>query len=96
MVRVVTVKILIPLLAFIMGWFNPNGPLRTLSKSAGDIVRACFEIEAPKGVLLYLNGTDEYETSKEAQNAENRRTLWDYSLQAADIKEGDTVLKNWR
>ncbi|CAM1506791.1 Fc.00g064320.m01.CDS01 [Cosmosporella sp. VM-42] len=90
----VSIKI-IPLMAPVLMKFNPNGSLRTLSKSAGDVIRACFEIDAPKGKSLYLNGSEEYQTSREATDAANRKAVWDYSVQAADIKQGDTILRNW-
>lgn len=95
MMRVVMIKMVIPLLAPIMVWFNPNGVLRTTWKSAGDVIRACFEIDAPKGKALYLNGSEEYATSKEAADVEKRKELWEYGVKAAAIKPGDTVLKNW-
>lgn len=93
--RVVAVKLVVPLAASIMVRFQPNGNIRPLWKSAGDVIQACFDRDVPKGKALYLNGTDELETSKEAQDVANRRSLWDYSLKAAEIKPGDTVLVNW-
>ena len=91
-----SIKFMIPLLAPILMRINPNGPLRTLWKSAADVIRACFEIDAPKGKALYLNGSEEHGTSREATDTANRKALWDYSIPAASIRQGDTVLANWR
>ncbi|KYK58641.1 hypothetical protein DCS_05658 [Drechmeria coniospora] len=96
MVRAVTMKILVPLAAPVMAKFSPNGVLRPTWKSAADVIRACFEIEPPKGKALYLNGTDELETAKDARDAKKRQVLWKYGLEAAGIKAGDTVLTNWQ
>lgn len=89
------IKRLLPVIAYVAVKFNPNGTMRPLWKSAGDAVRLCFELDAPKGKLLYMNGTEEAKTSKEAMDAEKRKELWSYGLEAAGIKEGDTILKNW-
>jgi len=75
---------------------NPNGPMRTTWKSGGDAVRACFDMESPAGQPLYLNGTDEFEVAKDAQDETKRRKLWAYGLQAGGIREGDTVLEDWK
>ncbi|KAF7545148.1 hypothetical protein G7Z17_g9407 [Cylindrodendrum hubeiense] len=90
------IKVMLPIIAYLAVKFSPNGAMRPLWKSAGDVVRLCFDVDAPKGKLLYLNGTDEFETAKEARNAANRKSLWDYGVVAAGIKQGDTVLTNWQ
>ncbi|KAK7424875.1 hypothetical protein QQX98_000150 [Neonectria punicea] len=90
------IKKLLPIMAYVAVKFSPNGSMRPLWKSAGDAVRLCFNVEAPKGKLLYLNGTDELETSKEARDAANRKSLWNYGLVAAGITQGDTVLRDWQ
>lgn len=94
--RYVQIKLLLPLFASLMVRSQPNGTIRPLWKSAGDVVEACFDREIPKGKALYLNGTDVLETGKEAQDTANRQQLWEYGLRAAEIKPGDTVLKNWQ
>ncbi|KAK2596200.1 hypothetical protein QQS21_006405, partial [Conoideocrella luteorostrata] len=40
---------------------------------AADAVRACFEIDPPKGRAMHLNGTDETETAKAAQDPVKRK-----------------------
>jgi hypothetical protein len=89
------IKRLLPIVAYVAVKFSPNGAMRPLWKSAGDAVRLCFELDAPKGTLLYMNGSEEAGTSKEARDAEKRKELWSYGLEAASIKQGDSVLKNW-
>ncbi|PHH86959.1 hypothetical protein CDD83_9489 [Cordyceps sp. RAO-2017] len=96
MMSVVTMKVVLPLLAAILVRFYPNGAIRPLWKSASDVVGACFEVETPKGKFLYLNGSEEWETAKDAQDEDKRRALWQYGLEAAGIKAGDTVLADWQ
>ncbi|KAM5355966.1 hypothetical protein ACJ41O_002612 [Fusarium nematophilum] len=93
---VVGIKWLLPIMASLAVKFDPNGIARPLWKSAGDAVRLCFEVDAPAGKLLYLNGTDELETGREARDAAKRRALWGYGLEAAQIKQEDTVLREWQ
>lgn len=97
MLRVVFMKIVFPILNPILVQRDPNGAMRTSAKSAGDVVRAVFDIEAPTGGKgLYLNGTDEMEVAKDARDETKRRSLWEYGLKAGGIREGDTVLKEWQ
>jgi len=95
-VSFVIVKLIIPILCEISVRMSPNGVLRTLRKSAADVVGACFASEARRGELLYLNGTDEAQAAKDACDDRKRKELWDYSVTAAKIEEGDTTLENWR
>ncbi|KAF5671736.1 short-chain alcohol dehydrogenases/reductase [Fusarium heterosporum] len=85
-----------PLLAPLVIKFNPNGDYRPSWKSAGDAIQLTFETEALPGKSLYLNGTDELETAKEAQDEVKRKALWAYGLEAAQIKQGDTILQDWQ
>ncbi|KAK5990804.1 Short-chain dehydrogenase iccH [Cladobotryum mycophilum] len=96
LIRVVLMKIVLPLLAEIWVRVSPNGLLRPVWKSSSDVVRALFEIETPRGELLYLNGSDVYPIGKEAKDEEKRRDMWNHSLEAAKIAEGDTVLVDWK
>lgn len=88
-------KTVMPLIGPVMVRMSPNGPFRTGWKSGGDVVSACFDIETPKNTL-YLNGSEEMEVAKDARDGEKRRVLWRYGIEAAGIKEGDTILKNWQ
>ncbi|KND89531.1 Short-chain dehydrogenase TIC 32, chloroplastic [Tolypocladium ophioglossoides CBS 100239] len=96
MTATLIMKVIVPLLALVMVRLSPNGAVRPLWKSAADVIRACFEVKAPRGKALYLNGTDEFETAKDAQDAKKRKALWEYGLKVADIKPGDTVLVDWQ
>lgn len=96
MTSTLTMKVIVPLFAPLMVRLNPNGALRPLWKSAADVVRACFEVKAPRGQALYLNGTDKAETAKDAQDEKKRKALWEYGLEVADIKAGDTALADWQ
>ncbi|KAH7329062.1 hypothetical protein B0I35DRAFT_473703 [Stachybotrys elegans] len=92
----VKMKFIMPLLGPFVVSRNPNGPFRTTAKSAKDVIRACFEIEPPKGKPLYLNGSDEKAAAKETRDVAKMKLLWDYGNQAAGVKDGDTILSNWR
>jgi hypothetical protein len=91
-----TIKLALPIVSPLLVYFRPNGPYRPLYKSAADAVHLAFETEAPKGRLLYLNGTDELETGKEARDDAKRSALWAYGLEAAQIRQGDTILQDWQ
>ncbi|KAF4981137.1 hypothetical protein FZEAL_3007 [Fusarium zealandicum] len=96
LLRVVMIKWLLPTFASFAVKFSPNGSMRPMWKSAGDAVRLCFEVDVPAGKLLYLNGTDELETGREARDGASRKGLWAYGLEAAQIKQGDTILQEWQ
>ena len=91
------VKILIPIFQWIAVWFQPNGGIRPTSKSAADVMRACFDEktfgEFPKG--LYLNGSQIAESALESRDQQKAKKLWEDSVEIAGIQDGDTVLKYW-
>jgi hypothetical protein len=93
----VLIKGLMPVLAPILVYSNPNGTFRTTRKSAEDVYRLCWEVKPPpKGQPLYVNGTDELETSREARDEGKRKELWNYGLEVLQLKGEGTVLKNWQ
>ncbi|PFH59293.1 hypothetical protein XA68_12585 [Ophiocordyceps unilateralis] len=94
--RLVTMKLVIPLLAAVMVRWSPNGVARPTWKSAADIMEACFTRPAPKDGVLYLNGSEPHQTAKDAHDSEKRRALWTYGVKAAGIEAGDTALADWR
>ncbi|GJN83768.1 short-chain protein [Purpureocillium lilacinum] len=96
MVKTVTMGFIVPLAAPLMVRLSPNGLIRPTWKSAADVIRACFEVEPPKGKLLYLNGTDELETAKDARDKGKRQPVWRYGLEVAGIKSGDSALADWQ
>lgn len=75
-----------------------NPLFRTPSKNGKDVLRACFDKkdvgEYPKAV--YIDGTVVIPTPKYANDETKQNDLWKGSLELAGIKEGDTVLKEWR
>lgn len=95
--RMMIIKIAIPLTAPMATKFQPNGNLRTTSKSSADALSACFDMETlgehPKAV--YLNGTEEQETNPEARDEKKRAMLWRDSVAYIKLKEGETALKDW-
>lgn len=96
-VRVMMMKVLMPIMNPICVYFWPNGFLRTPAKSGSDALRAAFDTatlgDQPKG--LYLNGTDPWPPGKEAKSDENRVALWKDSVEYAGITAKDTKLVNW-
>ena len=82
--------------AAIVTWFSPNGVLRTPAKSASDVVRSCFEIEAPATPqVLYLNGSEEIQPARALQDRSKRKALWGYALGTALLGQQDTALRDW-
>ncbi|KAI8964800.1 NAD(P)-binding protein [Daldinia sp. FL1419] len=99
LVRVLIMKIIGPLLAPIATWLSPNGDLRTTWKSAADVIHACFDTDGGLGEYpngLYLNGSAVADVGPEAKDEAKCRRLWSDSLEYANVKEGDTVLADWR
>ncbi|KAI1769945.1 NAD(P)-binding protein [Hypoxylon cercidicola] len=98
-VRVLIIGIIGQLLAPLATWLNPQGDLRTTWKSAGDAIHASFDTdgglgEHPNG--LYLNGSVVADVGPEAKDETKCRRLWSDTLGYAGIKEGDTVLADWK
>ncbi|KAI1214356.1 NAD(P)-binding protein [Annulohypoxylon truncatum] len=96
--RTIVLPLIGAIVAPIMTWLHPNGALRTPWKSAGDVVRAAFDTDGylanPNG--LYINGTDVIEPGPEAKDETKTQRLWRDSLVYANVKEGDTVLADWK
>lgn len=87
-------KLAVPLMAEVLVRLRCNAAVRPLWKSAADVIRACFEIEQRQA--LYLNGTEEMETARDARDADKRRALWRYGLEAAAVGGEDTALADWQ
>lgn len=94
--RTMIMKVAIPLMAPIATMMQPNGDLRTTTKSATDAMRACFDTEIlgdhPRA--LYLNGTEQQETSPEARDESKRAMLWRDSIAYVGLKDDETALKD--
>lgn len=85
-------------LGYICTLFSSNPLIRTASKNGDDLLRVCFDKKAfgqyPKAA--YVNGSVLSHTPKEANDEEKQKQLWEGSLKLANIREGDTVLENWK
>ena len=95
LIRTLIINGLIPALAIPMAWFSENPMYRHPAKSARDAVRACFDIDAPQGEFLYMDGSQKAETSEVVKDAAKRKALWEYGRQAAGFEEGDLMLRDW-
>ncbi|MCJ1249378.1 hypothetical protein MMC30_006601 [Trapelia coarctata] len=79
-----------------MQFVSPHGTLRTVERSAGDILHACFESEDP--VLgkypkaMYLDGRRLKVSSRESRDVGKQTLLWEGSLELAGLEEGETAL----
>lgn len=89
-------KVIMPLSAPIMQWREPNGALRTPSKSGGDVLSAVFDRDIPKGGAYYLNGSEVKEVAKDARDEKKRRELWAYGVKAGGIQGTQTEMKEWQ
>ncbi|KAI1323748.1 putative short-chain dehydrogenase [Xylariaceae sp. FL0255] len=95
-IRVFLFKILIPFMAYVPMHVLPNGPFRTLRKSAHDIVAAAFNSapdplsERPKA--LYLNGSTRGDYNELADDIQNQELLWRASVKYARLVKEDTIL----
>jgi hypothetical protein len=94
----VLMKWIMPALAPILVYLQPNGSLRTPPKSAVDLLRASFDEKGlgkhPKA--LYLNGPEVGAATAEAKDEKEQKELWEGSLLLSGINEGDTTLTNWK
>ena len=82
----------------IISVFASNPLLRTPSRTGKDMLRVCFDKktfgEYPKAA--YVNGSVMSHTPEYANDEAKQKELWKGSLELASIKEGDTVLQDWR
>jgi NAD(P)-dependent dehydrogenase (short-subunit alcohol dehydrogenase family) len=79
--------------------FWPNGMVRTPDISARDLRRACFDQMEPLGKFpkaVAVNGSEVgAHQTPEVLDEKKQKALWEESLRHADVRDGDTVLKNW-
>lgn len=88
-------KLIMPLLAPLMAWLQPNGPLRTLKLGAADVIAGAFRgSPPPKGGYFY--GSRPEEMTAEAQDVKKRERLWVETVGYTGLKEGETILRNWK
>ncbi|RYP50780.1 hypothetical protein DL768_003778 [Monosporascus sp. mg162] len=92
--RVLLWPIILPLLAPLLTWLQPNGDLRTVSQSSADVLTAAFET-SPELRGKYLNGSEPQEVVREAADIKKRAMVWRDSVKYAQLTEQDTTLVNW-
>ncbi|KAI0473340.1 NAD(P)-binding protein [Xylariaceae sp. FL0804] len=99
LLRILVFQLLGGVLARIWGRLFPNGTWRTPEKSARDVLAAALAsgppplTEHPKG--LYLNGSEAGDYNVEAKDSAKGKIIWDGSRRFANLKSGDTILRNW-
>ncbi|KAK2604314.1 hypothetical protein N8I77_007256 [Diaporthe amygdali] len=88
-------QFIMPWLAPLMAWLQPNGALRTLKLGAADIIAGAFKgAPPPKGMYFY--GPRVEEMAAEARDVRKRERLWVETVGYTGLKEGETILTNWR
>jgi hypothetical protein len=93
-----TKVILFPLvmlpLSYLMAVFQRNPEIRTPSRSAGDLLKAAFDVD-PQLRGVYLNGTELAAVSREAADPAKCRMLWTHSVEYTHLTNKDTILVLW-
>ncbi|KAG8162428.1 hypothetical protein KVR01_008193 [Diaporthe batatas] len=74
--RVILFPVIIPLLAPLLTWYHPNGPIRTITKSSADVIRAAFDAN-PDLRGKYLNGSELEDVVAEAADSKKRAMVPD-------------------
>ena len=92
--RVLLWPIIIPFIAPFLTWLEPNGHVRTISKSSADVLQVAFEA-GPKLRGKYLNGSEVQETVPEAADTEKREMVWRDSAKYSQLTVQDTALVYW-
>ncbi|KAI2465628.1 NAD(P)-binding protein [Annulohypoxylon bovei var. microspora] len=99
LLRNILLPIVGALVAPLLTWLSPNGKLRTPWKSAGDVLHAAFDTDGGLGEYpngIYLNGSEIADIGPEAKDETKSRRIWKDSLVYANVKEGETVLADWK
>ncbi|KAI1464376.1 putative short-chain dehydrogenase [Daldinia caldariorum] len=93
-IRVLLFKIIYPFILYV----NPNGPLRSTSRSAGDVLEAAFAVgeggNPPKD--KYFDGRTPLETGEESRDAAKRDMVWKETVRMTGLRETETILANWK
>lgn len=90
-IRLLMFKLILPVLAPIMAWLQPNGAFRTLNLGAADVIAGA--LRGPKGGYFY--GSRVGKMTAEADDVKKRERLWVETVGYTGLKEGETSLKNW-
>lgn len=95
-IRVLLFKIIYPLVLY----FNPDSSaIRSPARSAGDVLEGALgevgvDGEPPRD--LYFDGRTLVETGEESRDAAKRAMVWAETAKLAGLKDGETILANWR
>ncbi|KAJ4385378.1 hypothetical protein N0V93_009805 [Gnomoniopsis smithogilvyi] len=98
LIRVLIFGIIVPLIARIAVWLNPNGPIRTIDRGTADILAAALGFDEPiweSPKAMYFYGSRVEEMTAEAMDEKKRQLLWKDTLGYTNLKKGETVLANW-
>lgn len=88
-----------PLIARLAVWLQPNGPIRTTDAGTADILKAVLGSDEPVGEspkAMYFYGSRIEEMASETQDEKKRELLWKNTIRYTGLKEGETILANWR
>ncbi|KAL9622293.1 MAG: hypothetical protein Q9160_003304 [Pyrenula sp. 1 TL-2023] len=95
-IRVLLFKVVYPVVLYL----NPaGGPVRPLSRSAGDVLGAAIGAGGSGGEMPkngYFDGRVPVETGEESRDQVKREVVWRETVRLAGLKEGETVLTNWQ
>ena len=93
--RVLLWPIIVPLLAPIWTWLQPNGPVRTIRKSAVDVLKVAFETgHELRG--QFPNGSEVQDVVPEAADARKWVMVWADGVKYAELSGQDTEMVNWK
>ncbi|KUI59676.1 Short-chain dehydrogenase TIC 32, chloroplastic [Cytospora mali] len=92
-IRVFMFKLVMPWLAPLIAWLQPNGPLSTAKMGAADIIAAALW-RGEKGMYFYRSKPSEM--SPEAKDEKKRGRLWVDTVRYTHLKAGESVLANWQ
>ncbi|RYP18615.1 hypothetical protein DL765_003822 [Monosporascus sp. GIB2] len=92
--RVLLWPIILPLLAPLLTWLQPNGDVQTISKSSADVLVAAFET-SPELRGRYFNGSEPQEVVPEAADIKKWAMVCRGSVKYAQLTEQNTTLTNW-
>lgn len=95
-IRVLLFQVIYPLVLY----FQPNGEtVRSPARGADDVLEAAFGDVGQGGSPpkdLYFNGRQLTETGPESKDTAKRQLVWSETVKYAGLKEGDTVLVDWK
>ncbi|KAK9415716.1 hypothetical protein SUNI508_10194 [Seiridium unicorne] len=88
--------VIMPIIGYVLMWLYPesNGKMRTTARSARDVMRASMDVSV--GKAAYFDGMALVETAQEAQDIKKQEMIWHDSVRYTQLKESETVLKDWK